>query len=201
MKNFEALKKKMAKANPQGTTSSAKEAKLAECPSLAPNWKASKTLPPQPNKAMCDCMVRSRSCVPKSSLQQKSFGSVFDFICSKNTDLCVGISANATSGIYGAYSMCEDSAKLAFVMDAYYQKQNSAASSCDFDGAANTQKAANEDSCAALLKSAKEINDNAAAGKPTQSDSTKKDSGAIGMAVGAPAAWIAAVLALVALSA
>lgn len=161
MKNFEALKKQLTKAEPRefGTTV---ESQLSECPAVNESWQANEALPPTPNKMLCDCMVNSLSCIPRAGLDEKQFANIFDFACRGNTELCAGINANSTSGVYGAYSMCEARAKLAFVMDAHYKKQNGMTAACDFDGAAETQRASIERQCESLLTEAKKVNEFAA---------------------------------------
>lgn len=161
MKNFDALKKKMAKIDPQGSGATT-DARLSECPAVGSNWQASASLPPTPDKSLCDCMVRSLECVPKQNLAKDAYGGIFDFICSKNKALCAGISGNTTTGVFGSYGMCDDSAKLAFVMDAYYRQQQSGASACDFDGAAKVQKADVDGKCKGMLTEAKKVNEQAA---------------------------------------
>ncbi|KGQ02777.1 1,3-beta-glucanosyltransferase gel4 [Beauveria bassiana D1-5] len=177
MKNFEVLKKQLAKIDPKGSDSTA-EMQLSECPVMSQNWQANKALPTTPDKALCDCMVSSLTCVPKANLDKKQFARIFGFVCGNaNRGLCAGISGNTTSGVYGAYSMCEASAKLAFVMDGYYKKQNSGAFACDFGGAAEVQKAIVERKCEGMLKEAKKVNEHAAtATAATPKATSTKDS-------------------------
>ncbi|TQS33465.1 hypothetical protein Golomagni_06191 [Golovinomyces magnicellulatus] len=178
MKNFHALKKAVTDAKPQGLKSASDASSslsMAQCPTLNKKWKASKDLPPVPNKDLCECMVKSRSCVPKDNVSSTRYGGIFDFICSKSGDnLCAGISGNATSGQYGAYSMCDDTSKLAFAMDAYYQKQGG--KSCSFDGAGKTQDAEESSTCKDMLKKAKE------APGPSNKSVEEQDSGVSSMA-------------------
>ncbi|KAM3517860.1 hypothetical protein MY4038_010234 [Beauveria bassiana] len=177
MKNFQVLKKQLAKIDPKGSDSTA-ELQLSECPVISQNWQANKALPTTPDKALCDCMVSSLTCVPKANLDKKQFARIFDFVCGNaNRGLCAGISGNTTSGVYGAYSMCEASAKLAFVMDGYYKKQNSGAFACDFGGAAEVQKTIVERKCEGMLKEAKKVNEHAAtATTATPKATSTKDS-------------------------
>ncbi|KFY17964.1 hypothetical protein V491_04892, partial [Pseudogymnoascus sp. VKM F-3775] len=67
---------------------------------------------------------------------------------------CTGINANATTGKYGAYSMCTSSQKLSFAFDQYYQSQGSIATACDFSGDAETQAGTTEGDCSALIEAA-----------------------------------------------
>ncbi|KAG6115237.1 hypothetical protein E4U13_002902 [Claviceps humidiphila] len=160
LKDFDALKKQVAKAEPKGVSMSdyKPSGKMNACPKLTDNWRANSVLPPSPDQKLCDCMSKSRSCVPKSDLSAKKFGDIFSFICTKSPDVCAGINANATTGVYGAYSMCDDKAKLAYVLDAYYTKQNKASTACDFDGSAQTASGSADSSCSAPLASASDTN-------------------------------------------
>jgi hypothetical protein len=159
-KDFAQLQKKANAARPQGVEESdyKPSGKAATCPSQSKTWKVNALLPPTPDKSLCDCMVKSRSCVPADDLKAKDFNEIFGYICGENKKICTAINANATAGIYGAYSMCDNEAKLAYILDAYYKDQNNAADACDFKGKATTQKAENQDSCKAKLESADKIN-------------------------------------------
>ncbi|KAG6001351.1 hypothetical protein E4U21_004427 [Claviceps maximensis] len=160
LKDFDALKKQVLKADPKTISMSdyKPSSKLSTCPKLTDNWRANSALPPAPDQKLCDCMAKSRACVPKSGLSLKKFGDIFSFICTKSPDSCAGINANATTGVYGAYSMCDAQSKLAYVLDAYYTKQNKASTACDFDGSAQTASVSSDSSCSAALASAAEIN-------------------------------------------
>lgn len=160
MKNYNALKTVIASVRPSSTAMSAYTPtnSPAACPPLAPNWRVSSSLPPTPNSQACSCMFKSLSCVPKSGLDPKEFGALFNYICGENPDNCKGIEANATSGNYGAFSMCSDAEKLGHVLDAYYKSQRSAASACDFGGKAQVQRAATADAaCSSALDSATNV--------------------------------------------
>ncbi|POR32007.1 1,3-beta-glucanosyltransferase [Tolypocladium paradoxum] len=160
LKDFDALKKQVTKAVPKAVDRSSynPSAKLQKCPALSATWKANSVLPPSPDSSLCDCMVKSRSCVQKSGLDPKKYGAMFSFICGAAPEICTAINGNSSTGVYGAYSMCPDSAKLDYVLDAYYNKLNKAAASCDFKGQANVQKGASDSSCDSKLAKASDIN-------------------------------------------
>jgi hypothetical protein len=181
-KDFAQLKKKATAAQPQGVDESdyKPSGKAATCPEQSKTWKVDSALPPTPDKSLCDCMVKSRTCVPADDLKAKDFNEIFGYICGENKKICTAINANATSGIYGAYSMCDNEAKLAYILDAYYKEQNNNADACDFKGKATTQKAQNQDSCKAKLESADKINEEvatatAAAGAASTGESESED--------------------------
>ncbi|KAG7418012.1 Glucanosyltransferase-domain-containing protein [Fusarium sp. MPI-SDFR-AT-0072] len=163
-KDFAQLQKKANAANPSGVEEDSYKptGKAASCPEQSKNWKANSVLPPVPDSDLCDCMVKSRSCVPADNLKAKDFNDIFGYICGQDQKICTAINANATAGIYGAYSMCSNEAKLAYILDAYYTSQKSAADACDFKGKATTQKAESQDSCKSALASASKINEEVA---------------------------------------
>ncbi|KJZ74351.1 hypothetical protein HIM_06357 [Hirsutella minnesotensis 3608] len=145
--SFDALKKEVTKAKPEGVSmDSYKPAgKLSECPAVDGKWESHKELPPTPDESLCDCMVKSATCVPKPDLSPKQYGELFGLVCS-DKDACAGIKGDAKSGVYGAYNMCSDVAKLTHVLDAYSRKYKGG-NSCDWGGKAVTQKASAESAC------------------------------------------------------
>ena len=164
MKNFQKLKEQHAKADPKRVDESDYSASgdRETCPEIGDVWRASSNLPPTPDEDLCDCMVAASSCVATDDLDVKDFGDIFDDICGQPGNLCAGISGNATTGVYGAYHGCSDRAKLAHILDVYYQAQNEAFDACDFDGAATTQEPSAASSCDDALASASSINEEAA---------------------------------------
>jgi len=108
-------------------------------------------------------MVASLSCVPQNNLDPKSFGKLFNNICGQSGNPCAGISSNVSTGVYGAYSMCDAKSQLAYVLDTYYQSQGNSKSACDWDGQARvvTPQSTN-DNCKAILSSASASNSFAA---------------------------------------
>ncbi|EAW11241.1 glycoside hydrolase family 72 protein [Aspergillus clavatus NRRL 1] len=154
--DFSYLSAQMQKVTATGVNSASytpTNAAPSSCPSIGTNWEASDDLPPKPDGDLCDCMVQTLSCVVKDSVDADDYGSLFDYVCSKG--LCGGIASNSTSGDYGAYSVCTPKQQLSFVLDQYYKKNNKAASACDSNGKAQTQKAADaQGTCASLIKQA-----------------------------------------------
>lgn len=130
----------------------------ANCPAVGTAWQAATALPPTPDSDLCSCMYESLSCVPSSSLNDTAYGDIFGYICGEDASLCAGIETNATTGVYGAYSMCSSKQMLGYILDQYYQSQDSSSDSCDFDGSATTQKASSNSSCKAKLASASSAN-------------------------------------------
>ncbi|PHH49185.1 1,3-beta-glucanosyltransferase [Ceratocystis fimbriata CBS 114723] len=180
MKNFDNLGEAVNKANPTGISfdSYNPSNKPQQCPGLSSHWRIAEQLPPTPDNTTCDCMEASVSCGPVSSLDEESFGDIFSFICSESPESCIGINANATTGIYGAYSMCSAKQKLAHVLDSYYSAQNQASDACDFEGQAEVKKpsAASSD-CKTRLDAAKTVNEAAAKSSPASMSSSGSSSG------------------------
>jgi hypothetical protein len=159
MSNYEILSSRVAAATPSSTQASAYTPtnSAATCPSLASNWKvAADSLPPTPDRALCECVYDSLTCVPADGLDTESYGEIFGFICSEDSAPCAAINSNTTEGVYGAYAACNDTQKLAVVMDAYYLDQDKAASACDHDGKARVRDDVSEaaSSCEAEVESA-----------------------------------------------
>ncbi|QYT06199.1 1,3-beta-glucanosyltransferase [Trichoderma simmonsii] len=175
LKDFSALQSQVTKADPKGVDSSDYKPtnKPASCPALTDDWQAINDLPPTPDSGLCSCMQTSLSCVRADNLSSDDFGDIFGFICGKSPAVCAGINGDASTGVYGAYSMCDDGAKLDYVLDAYYQSQQKSSSACDFNGQAQVVSAKPASSCSAALASASAINKAAAtATSPVGSGST-----------------------------
>ncbi|KAF4508836.1 hypothetical protein G6O67_005168 [Ophiocordyceps sinensis] len=179
MKDFKTLRDQVTKAKPKSIEMSeyTPTNKPRKCPAVNNDpWGASESLPPTPDKGLCDCMVKSRSCVPRSDVSPTEYGDLFNYVCGLDKVLCAGISGEPSTGVFGSYIMCDDSAKLAYVFDAHYSKFNEAAWACDFGGNATTQVAAAEASCSPALASASDSNKHVATatapagGKASSSD-------------------------------
>ncbi|PHH61011.1 hypothetical protein CDD81_977 [Ophiocordyceps australis] len=160
LKDFEALKN-ATRVQPKAIERDSYNptAKPQQCPdSKTDTWRANSALPPTPDQSLCSCMTKSRTCVRKQGLSDKSFGDMFGFICGAAPEICTAIQGNASMGVYGAYSMCSDGEKLDYVLDAYYRKLNKAADACDFKGQAGVQRGAADSSCDSKLARASDIN-------------------------------------------
>jgi hypothetical protein len=162
MKNYDVLSSRVVKATPSSTSAdNYNPTNLpASCPELLSSWEVnSKVLQPIPDRDLCECMYASVSCAPSRSLNTSDYGEIFGFICSEKPSVCAGINTNTTTGVYGAYSMCNDTHKLAYVTDAYYLDQNSAPTACDHDGKAAIRSSPSPaSSCKAKLDEAASSN-------------------------------------------
>ena len=156
--DFTALKSQLAKVTPSYTAMDAytvSNTAAASCPTAGTAWRAHKNLPPVVNPDLCECMVKSLSCVASSDLTGKEIGELFGVVCGLDEDACAGTARNPQTGVYGAYSMCSGEQQLSFVVDQYYKNQNEAADACDFDGKASTQDPeSSTGDCSDLVKAA-----------------------------------------------
>lgn len=129
-------------------------ASLAACPatgSASSDWHAvASPLPPAADASKCSCKVASLSCIAKKDVTDRELGSLFNYIYSSpdSSKLTADISANATSGRYGDYSMCNNRDQLSIAFDAYYKANGQSSRACDFQGHATTQKSASSSGCA-----------------------------------------------------
>jgi hypothetical protein len=103
-------------------------------------------------------MDKALNCVPSSQVNNNTIGDLFGLVCGLSKNACAGIAANATTGDYGAYGMCDPMQQLGWALNAYYEEQLAAgngASACDFSGSATTQAAVSPTGqCASLINQA-----------------------------------------------
>jgi len=155
--DFTALSEQLASATPSSTSSAdyvVTNTVAQACPATGAAWAAASALPPIANADLCSCMVSSLSCVAATGLSSNTTASLFSTVCGLDNSACNGIGANGTTGIYGAYSMCDDYQKLSFTFDQYYKSQNKASTACNFNGNAKTQTGSTSSSCSSLLNQA-----------------------------------------------
>lgn len=158
LSDFNNLSKQLATVSPSSTNSasySVTNTALQTCPTVDTTWEASSDLPPIANADLCDCMVASLTCVAKSTISSNETSSLFSYICGDlDSDACAGIEKNATTGVYGSYSMCDSAQQLSFIMNQYYLNQDKDSSACDFNSQATTQSASTASACKTLLSQA-----------------------------------------------
>ncbi|KAI9643474.1 1 3-beta-glucanosyltransferase gel4 [Ciborinia camelliae] len=178
--DFTALSKQLATATPSSTNSASyavTNTVAQACPAIGTAWAASSNLPPIANADLCDCMVKSLSCVADSGITGNSTADLFDYVCGLDSAACDGIGKNATTGVYGAYSMCTSVQQLSFVFDQYYQSQNKASTACDFSGSAKIQSGSTSSTCSALISQAGTAGTGTVTSAPTGTGSSSSSSG------------------------
>ena len=104
-------------------------------------------------------MVSNLTCVAKSGLSSDSIQSQFNYICDPaQGNNCAGINANASTGAYGAYSMCNSTQRLSFAFNQYYLNQTGTNtqnnSPCDFSGTAQKVSPKVAGSCSSVISQA-----------------------------------------------
>ena len=155
--DFTNLQSELSKISPQGVQMNSYNPtnQPASCPSGSTWDAAASPLPPTPNAELCSCMTESLGCVVNPSTSEKSYGDLFGYVCGHDPKACTGIQANATTGEYGAYSMCSASEQLSFVFNQYYKDQGSSSDACSFKGAAQVQSPqSGGSSCKSLIAQA-----------------------------------------------
>lgn len=171
LSDFSVLSSQIAQVTPTGVNINSytvTNTVARDCPTEAPAigaaatsaWEASPTLPPTPNEQLCGCMVNNLTCVAKPGLTSDVVTSLFGIVCTpvNGATVCGGIEANGTTGVYGAYSMCNSTDQLSWAFNAYYVQQVSSNSAntnpCDFAGNATTQTPTLPNVCATLVNQA-----------------------------------------------
>ena len=104
-------------------------------------------------------MFSNLTCVAKPDLSSDDVKTNFGFICNpKLGNYCAGIDTDATTGAYGAYSMCNATQRLSFAFNAYYEDQTASNpknnNPCDFKGAGVKQQSKAISGCGSLTNQA-----------------------------------------------
>ena len=157
--DYTALSKQLAEISPTGTSESSYTPSNSAPPCPSPTeeaWEAAVSLPPTPNDNLCNCVPSSLECVPVPNLSAQNVSALFGEICGNLGLDCAGINANGTyPGQYGAFSPCNATVKLAWIMNEYYLAEKKTAGACNFAGQATTQSSiAPSGTCQSLLSEA-----------------------------------------------
>lgn len=143
--DFTNYARQIASVHPTGVSKRAynpSTSDLQPCPAVDNSWLATANpLPPTPNFQLCSCMESSLECTLKDRVSLKRYGALFGTVCGYG--VCSGISRNATTGEYGAFSVCNATQQLSYAFNQYYlqqKKKSNAATACDFDGTASIRK-------------------------------------------------------------
>ena len=159
--DYSALSSQIAKVTPTGPNSASYSPTNSPqgCPTTDSQWQAVTQLPPTPNTASCDCMYSNLTCVAKSDLSDSKIQSQFGFICDPSLgNNCGGVTANASTGAYGTWSMCNATQRLSWAFNEYYLNQTATNTKntdpCDFSGTAQKVSPKPANSCKSVLSQA-----------------------------------------------
>lgn len=159
--DFSSLSMQIAKVTPTGVNSASYSPTNSPqaCPTRNSTWEATTNLPPTPNDSICSCMVSNLTCVAKSTLSSDSIETQFNYICDPSQGhYCLGVIANASTGVYGAYSMCNATERLSYAFNQYYLNQTATntknTNPCDFSGAAQKVSPKIGNGCSSVLSQA-----------------------------------------------
>ncbi|OOF94054.1 carbohydrate-binding module family 43 protein [Aspergillus carbonarius ITEM 5010] len=191
---FSSYSKEINSVSPTGTNSASytpTNTVARSCPTVGASWDAASNLPPAPNAELCSCMEETLACVVKDDVSSKKYSDMFGTVCGYG--VCGGIDTNTTSGVYGAYSMCNSKQMLNWALNAYYEenKASGGTSACDFGGSATiTSTVSPTGTCSSLLKAVGTagtgtVSLSAAAGTST-GDSSSGSSGSKSSSAGIP---------------
>lgn len=185
---FNTLSSQIASATPSGVNSASYTPSNSPraCPTVSADyWEAeSSPLPPRPDADLCTCMVSALACTLSDDVSDEDIGTLFGTVCGLNpsANTCAGVISNATSGVYGAFSVCQPRQQLAYALNFYYQQQSRSASACGFSGSATLKSATSPTgTCSSLLSAAQ-----ASATASAHSSSGSGSKGAAGMGTSAP---------------
>ncbi|KAJ5674220.1 1-3-beta-glucanosyltransferase gel4 [Penicillium macrosclerotiorum] len=151
LQDFENLSSQIQKATPTGVNSASYSVSTTvgrSCPTVGSDWLAASSLPPSPNADLCECMYNELECVPVDDISTKKMTDTFDYLGGMKGAMS-GVNHNSTSGVYGAYSMCNSRQRLAWAMNRYYQLNGKSDKACGFSGAAEKKSATTASSCSA----------------------------------------------------
>lgn len=123
--NFGVLSSQFAKVSPSTVNAASytpTNTKLAAIPSIASTFSAIPTLPPRVSGLLCSCMVATLNCTTEEQTQNLTAfaGIVSESCAAAEPGSCNGILADASSGTYGAYSMCLARQQAAWALNAAY---------------------------------------------------------------------------------
>ncbi|KAF8344164.1 glycoside hydrolase family 72 protein [Cantharellus anzutake] len=147
--DFNRLKSQYALVNftDNPTKSNAGTTNYSQCPAETPNFLASTKLPDTPNTNLCDCVLKSFSCLftPQTPNYTYIVGDLLNYGCSQLGSLggsCDTIASNGETGVYGSLAECDPTIKLSYVLSSYYEAYNRTPQSCNFSGNATINPSA-----------------------------------------------------------
>jgi len=180
--DFENFSSQMASVSPSLTDAASYTPTLSSqaYPSPRATFLASTELPPNPIPVLCDCMMQTFTCVANPNItRDDAISAIFD-ACDQQLNICSGISANVTTGAYGAYSVCNMTARTSFAFNQCYNIRNSGSATCDFNGLAVSQQnsTSQSDTCSILLRQADAAGTGTITSDPPGATATRASDGA-----------------------
>ena len=160
LKDFDNLSTQIAKVSPSGPNSASYSPTNSPqaCPTTS-TWQAATALPPTPNEAVCACMISNLTCVAKAGLSDNDIETQFNYICDPaQGNYCGGVTGNGSTGVYGAFSICNSTEQLSFAFNQYYLNQTATntqnTNPCNFNGNAQKVSPKPASSCKAVISQA-----------------------------------------------
>lgn len=97
------------------------------------NWKGSSNLPNTPDRAKCECLQSTFSCLvtPYINVNEQEF---FNEVCSLVD--CSEVLGDGELGQYGRFSDCSLRQRLSYALNKFYIESSRDSKACDFDGRA-----------------------------------------------------------------
>lgn len=189
--DFDNLSTQLASVTPTGVNSASYTPSNSPqaCPTIDSSWEAVSKLPPTPNNAVCGCMMSNLTCVAKSGLSSDDIQTQFSYICdpSKGSN-CLGVIANASTGAYGAYSMCNATERLSYAFNQYYLNQTATNtqnhSPCDFSGTAQKVQPKLGNGCGSVISQAGAAGTGSITSAPSATGGSSGSSGGSGSSSG-----------------
>ncbi|KAL2785985.1 Glucanosyltransferase-domain-containing protein [Aspergillus keveii] len=86
----------------------------SDCPSTFPT-----SLPPQPDEQYCACTLQHSLCISVDEADDALFTS----LCAESDEICALHTSNGTLGVYGMYSMCNQTVEAAALLSNYTQQE------------------------------------------------------------------------------
>ena len=183
---------KISPSYAKAASASSQASDTLKCPASANTWKASPSLPPTPDKDLCDCVASSLKCVVSSKVDEEDYGKLYGTVCG-DID-CSAISGSGSNGTYGGVSFCSQKDKLSYILNEYYEKNGKSSSACDFDGSASLRSdVSTAASCSSKISQATKVvsgstsNSSGGSGSGSGSDSSGSSS-ASGLSSGSSSA-------------
>jgi len=119
---------------------------------LSTPLKIAAVVPPRPYERLCGCMIDSLACLAKPDFLAANQSPMNMTVCTENNAWCQGVSANGTTGVYGAFSTCNSTEQASWIMNQYYDSHAKSPESCSsLNGILRSKKVPETKECKSLL--------------------------------------------------